>query len=98
MRAVMSPRPTEKLKAFTATRPPNRIVRFSTASSGPVSQFILPVSLFDEIAGYGLSLFQEHGRQPRRNEAARLPDHHDDHGRAEQQHAILGRIEILAED
>ena len=35
-----SPRPTAKLKAFTASRPPNRIVRFSTASSGLVSQFI----------------------------------------------------------
>ena len=34
-----------KLKAFTATRPPNRIVRFSTASRGPVSQFISRVPL-----------------------------------------------------
>jgi hypothetical protein len=25
---------------LTAMRPPNRIVRFSTASNGPVSQFI----------------------------------------------------------
>jgi hypothetical protein len=40
MSAVMSPRPTEKLKALTATRPPNRMVRFSTASSVLFTQFI----------------------------------------------------------
>ena len=34
-----------KAEGVTATRPPNRIVRFSTASSGPGSQFINRVPL-----------------------------------------------------
>ena len=38
--AVMSPRPTCTENLFTATRPPNRMVRFSTARRGLLSQFI----------------------------------------------------------
>src|SRR5205085_2374077 len=47
--------------------------------------------------GDGLALLEHDSRLARADEAARLPHDDADHGEAKQQHAVLGRIEILAE-
>ena len=87
-----------KDRSLTATRPPNRMVRCSTRSKvgPPVAPHPCP------------SLTKDPRRWPcapwrtadgsRVRQAARLPDHDQHHGEAEDQHAVLRRIEVVAEN
>src|SRR2546421_3491472 len=56
------------------------------------------VPFLDVGAEDGAALLVEGGRLARADEAARLPDHDQHHGEAEDQHAVLRRIEVVAED
>src|SRR5207237_5057018 len=121
--AVMAPRAAENDRSSTATRPPKRMERRSTRSTGagegafttsPGSAFgrtTLPlrgrdkkegarssVAFLHERAQDGAALLEKSGGLARADQAARLPDHDQHHGEAEDQHAVLGRIEIIAED
>ena len=90
----------EKERSSMAISPPKRMVRCSTASSGTGA---------DGRRGHQpCPSFTTSARTRRRSrrkiegcaegdEAARLPDHQQHHAEAEQQHAILRRLEIGAE-
>src|ERR1700733_831778 len=47
----------------------------------------------DQIGGNDLSFLKKYRWLARRNQSARTPDHDEHHGKAEQQHSVLGRIE-----
>src|ERR1041385_6976019 len=90
--AVMVPRATSKDRSSTATSPPKRMVRCSTRSS--VSAMVtLAMAFLHHVARNALALFQGNRRIARRYQAARPPHHDQHHGKAEQQHAVLRRIE-----
>src|SRR5215210_4994293 len=46
----------------------------------------------------GAAFLVERGGLARADEAARFPDHDQHHAEAEDQHAVLGRVEVIAED
>src|SRR5437763_4358322 len=98
--AVMSPRRTSNETSSTAVRPPKRMVKCSIVSSG--SKFIKAirkpstVAFFDQRAGNSAALPKRNRRGACRDKAARTPVHHHDHGHADDEHAVLRRIEFLA--
>src|SRR5947209_2898154 len=100
--AVMSPRRTSKERSSTAIRPPKRMVKCSIVSSGSdgINAIRAPsaVAFFDQRAGYGASLPKRNRRRARGDKPARAPVHHRHHGDADDQHAVLRRIEVLAEN
>src|SRR5208283_902175 len=91
MTAVMSPRLAMKLSVSTARRPPKRMVRSRTASSGAgVSasiSFPSATPLRHEFGGDFAALPEGHGGRAAGDEAARPQHHHDHQGEAEDQHA-----------
>src|SRR5262245_21978837 len=91
--AVMSLRAALKERSPMAMRPPKRIVRCSTRSSGSLSRAISAVTLCDEFGRDRLLLSKEDRRLARRDEPARTPSHDQDHGDADCEHAVLGGIE-----
>src|SRR5271163_1352039 len=96
IKAVMVPRPTSKLRSSMASRPPKRMVKCSTRSTVPPSPGISPflaMAFLDQIGGDDFSLLQYDRRLACRDQAARPPNHDQHHGKPEQQHAVLGRIE-----
>src|SRR5947209_8544145 len=95
--AVMSPRAAEKERSSTATSPPKRIERCSTRSTGAGRPAVIRGLPSRESQGWCGALV-ERGRLACADEAARLPDHDQHHGEAEDQHAILRRIEVFPEN
>ena len=82
-----------KDRSSTATRPPKRMVRCSTRSRMSAVARHQPWPSLTRSAAMRLALLQEHRRLARRDQPARPPDHDQHHGEAEQQHAVLRRIE-----
>src|SRR5579885_741140 len=97
IRAVMVPRATSKDRSSTATSPPKRMVRCSTRRSVSAGA-VLAMAFLHEVAGNSLALLEHDRGVARRNQPARPPDHDQHHGEAEQQHAVLGRVEGGAEN
>src|SRR6478736_5749950 len=100
--AVISPRRTSNETSSTAVRPPKRMVKWSIVSSG--SEFInairrpSAVAFFDQRRGNAAALPKRNRRRTRRDKAAWAPVHHHDHGDTYDQHAVLGRIEVLTKN
>src|SRR5947209_5184060 len=102
MSAVISPRRTSNETSSTAVRPPKRMVKCSIVSSGSgcIKSIRRPsaVAFFDQRPGNGAALAERNRRRARRDKAARTPVHHHHHRDADDQHAVLRRIELLAEE
>src|SRR2546421_790873 len=97
--AVISLRAAVKERSPMATRPPKRMVRWSTRSSGsPSCAGISAVTLSDEFSGNRLLLLEKDRRLARRHEAAWPPAHDQHHCDADGEHAVLGGIETLRDD
>ena len=96
--AVISPRLASKDRSPMATSPPNFIDRCSTLRIGVGhgwSRVHQPCPSLVKEPETALRSMQEGGRFTAADEAARLPQHDDDHRQAEQQHAVEFRREVL---
>src|SRR4051794_13663257 len=88
--AVMCPRSAAKLRSSIATRPPKRMLRWSTVRMGASSLIRrLPLALLHHRGRDGLFVVTQMERRfAGRNQAARPPDHDQHHGEAEHQHPV----------
>src|SRR3954453_16990661 len=79
----ISPRRAPKDRSFTAVRPPKRMTRCWTSSSGSATAF------GHQFRGDLATLAEGDARGAAGDEAARAQDHDQDQGQAEDQHAVV---------
>src|ERR1700751_3150921 len=92
--AVIVPCATSNERLSTATSPPKPMVKCSTRSRVSASA----MAFLHEVGGNAFAFAERNRRVARGNQPARTPHHDQHHGEAEQQHAVLGRIESGAEN